>query len=70
MNCSTPGATLHYTTDGFSVPGNGSPSLAPGGRLQWSEEGLTTFRVVATAEGFYKSGVVEKGVTVVAPKTD
>lgn len=70
MNCSTPGATLYYTTDGFSVPGKGSLSLAPGGRLEWSEEGLTTFRVVATAEGFYKSGVIEKGVTVVAPKTD
>lgn len=70
MNCSTPSATLYYTTDGFSVPGTGSPSLAPGGQLQWSEEGLTTFRVVAIAEGFYKSGLVEKGVTVVAPRTD
>lgn len=70
MNCSTPNATLHYTTDGVSYPGERAPSVAPGTQLQWSEEGTTEFSVVAFAEGWYKSEETAWEVTIVAPTTD
>lgn len=70
MNCSTPNATLRYTVDGFSVPGDASPSVSPGTVVQWSEEGTTEFRVVAVADGLYPSELTKWPVTVLAPRTD
>lgn len=70
MNCSTPSATLRYTTDGHSVPGPDSPSVSPGTAVQWSEEGATEFRVIAVADGLYQSELTKWPVTVVAPRID
>lgn len=70
MDCPTPNATLRYTTDGVSYPGDSSPSVSPGTLLQWSEEGTTEFRVVAVADGMYSSELTKWPVTIVAPRTD
>lgn len=70
MNCSTPNATLRYTTDGFSVPTGASPSVAPGTAVQWSEEGTTEFTVIAVADGLYESELTKWPVTIVAPRID
>lgn len=70
MNCSTPNATLRYTTDGSSVPTGESPSAAPGTVVQWSEEGTTEFRVIAVADGLYESELTKWWVTIVAPRID
>ncbi|CAN0074011.1 unnamed protein product, partial [Hapterophycus canaliculatus] len=70
MNCSTPNATLRYTVDGFSVPGDASPSVSPGTVVQWSEEGATEFRVVAVADGLYQSELTKWPVSILAPRTD
>lgn len=70
MNCSTPNATLHYTTDGSSVPTVASPSVPPGTAVQWSEEGTTELRVIAVADGLYESELTKWPVTIVAPRID
>lgn len=70
MNCSTPNATVRYTTDGVSVPGDTSPSVEPGTVVQWSEEGTWEIRVVAVADGLYQSELTKWPVTIVAPRTD
>lgn len=70
MNCSTPNATLRYTTDGSSVPTDASPSVPPGTSVQWSEEGATEFRVVAVADGLYESELTKWPVTILAPRID
>lgn len=70
MGCPTRNATLRYTTDGMSYPGDMSPSVPPGTLLQWSEEGTTEFRVVAVADGMYPSELTKWPVTIVAPRTD
>lgn len=72
MNCSTPNATLSYTVNGITLPGEGeeSISVAPGTQVQWSEEGTTEFDVVAFADGYYKSEVTKWEVTIVAPRID
>ncbi|CAN0533667.1 unnamed protein product, partial [Ectocarpus sp. 8 AP-2014] len=69
MNCSTPNATMRYTTDGVSVPGDTSPSVEPGTVVQWSQEGTWEFRVVAVADGLYQSELTKWPVTIVAPRT-
>ncbi|CAN0160918.1 unnamed protein product, partial [Ectocarpus fasciculatus] len=70
MNCSTPNATVRYTTDGVSVPVDTSPSVEPGTVVQWSQEGTWEFRVVAVADGLYPSELTKWPVTIVAPRTD
>lgn len=69
MNCSTPNATIRYTTDGSS-PDEGSPGVSPGGHLEWEDEGVTEFKVGAFAEGLYRSNVKTWMVKIVAVMTD
>lgn len=72
MNCETPNVTIFYTTDGVTEPGDDSPlSVSPGSELIWSEEGTTTFKAIAFADGdLYKSDVNSWDVTITAPRID
>lgn len=69
MNCSTPNATIRYTTDGSS-PDEDSTGVSSGGRLVWANEGITVFNVRAFADGLYRSNVKTWTVKIVALMTD
>lgn len=71
MDCSTPNATIFYTTDGLSSPTKDSPMrAAPGDQIMWVEEGTTTFTAAAFAFAMFESDVSTWAVTVVAPRLD
>lgn len=52
VTCPTPGATIHYTTDG-SAPTSSSPTVAPGGTVAISQ--VTTLKAMASASGLQSS---------------
>ena len=54
LNCSTPGATIHYTVDG-SVPSESSPSVVTGGSISVAQS--ETLSAIASAVGYSNSSV-------------
>ncbi|CAN0006325.1 unnamed protein product, partial [Discosporangium mesarthrocarpum] len=73
FDCDTGGATIYYTTDGVTVPGEDSPqslSALPGAELRWAEEGRTVFQAVALAPDMYRSALGRWELLIVAPPVD
>jgi len=69
IRCSTPNATIWYTTDGSSpvAAEDWSEKTNSGTPIEWSHTGKTIFRARASAPGMADSAIAQESYTVILP---